>query len=214
MRDYRNAKAMAQTLRKALDEKSVTLSHSESLELIAKVLGARDWNVLSAKLAAEDAAPPVEPQAAAASTAKSYSCSFCGKSQQEVSKLIAGPGVFICDRCVGMCDEFLSESESKSLARQVTRESFARKSIEELVLSKVKIEQGLSLARRLQDAIKKHSTGQGTPGKADAASQSPQVWFYLKKSADERRAYENEIEARRDGLERALGVVTELIRLR
>jgi len=214
MRDYRNAKAMAQTLRKALDEKSVTLSHSESLELIAKILGARDWNVLSAKLAAENIAVPAEPEAAAPSAAKSYACSFCGKSQHEVSKLIAGPGVFICDKCVGMCDEFLSESESNSLAKQVTRELFERKSTEELVLSKMKIERGLSLARRLQDAIKRHATGQANPGKAGAASQSPQVWFYLRKSPDERRAYENEIEARRDGLERALGVVTELIQQR
>ncbi|HKD21297.1 MAG TPA: ClpX C4-type zinc finger protein [Rhizomicrobium sp.] len=212
MRDYRNAKAMAQTLRKALDEKSVTLSHSESLELIAKILGARDWNVLSAKLAAENIAVPAEPEAAAPSAVKSYACSFCGKSQHEVSKLIAGPGVFICDKCVGMCDEFLSESESNSLAKQVTRELFERKSTEELVLSKMKIERGLSLARRLQEAIKK--TGQATPDKAGAKSQSPQVWFYLRKSPDERRAYENEIEARRDGLERALGVVTELIQQR
>ncbi|MDU3117700.1 MAG: ClpX C4-type zinc finger protein, partial [Finegoldia magna] len=29
-----------------------------------------------------------------------YKCSFCGKSQDEVRKLIAGPGVFICDECV------------------------------------------------------------------------------------------------------------------
>jgi ATP-dependent Lon protease len=52
MRDYRDAKAMAQTLRQALKERSVSLTHSESLELIAKVLGAADWNVLSAAIQA------------------------------------------------------------------------------------------------------------------------------------------------------------------
>lgn len=32
-----------------------------------------------------------------------YRCSFCGKAQTEVKKLIAGPGVFICDECVALC---------------------------------------------------------------------------------------------------------------
>ena len=50
MRDFRDAKAMAQTLRDALKAKSVTLTNSESLELIAKILGFHDWNVLSAKI--------------------------------------------------------------------------------------------------------------------------------------------------------------------
>jgi ATP-dependent Lon protease len=52
MRDYRDAKAMAQTLRQALKERSVSLTHSESLELISKVLGFADWNVLSARIQA------------------------------------------------------------------------------------------------------------------------------------------------------------------
>jgi ATP-dependent Lon protease len=50
MRDFRDAKAMAQTLREALKQKSVSITHSESLELIAKVLGFHDWNELSAKI--------------------------------------------------------------------------------------------------------------------------------------------------------------------
>lgn len=36
-------------------------------------------------------------------------CSFCGKSQQEVAKLIAGPSVFICDECITLCNEILAE---------------------------------------------------------------------------------------------------------
>jgi ATP-dependent Lon protease len=53
MRDFRDAKAMAQTLRDALKQKSVSLTHSESLELIAKILGFHDWNVLSARIESE-----------------------------------------------------------------------------------------------------------------------------------------------------------------
>ncbi|MGA7768189.1 MAG: ClpX C4-type zinc finger protein, partial [Candidatus Sulfotelmatobacter sp.] len=40
-------------------------------------------------------------------------CSFCGKSQHEVRKLIAGPTVFICDECINLCKDIISE-ENKS----------------------------------------------------------------------------------------------------
>ncbi|MGA8894472.1 MAG: ATP-dependent protease ATP-binding subunit ClpX, partial [Planktothrix agardhii] len=44
-------------------------------------------------------------------------CSFCGKSQEQVRKLIAGPGVYICDECVELCNEILEEEFSdKNLA--------------------------------------------------------------------------------------------------
>jgi ATP-dependent Clp protease ATP-binding subunit ClpX len=39
-------------------------------------------------------------------------CSFCGKSQEQVRKLIAGPGVYICDECVDLCNEILDEELS------------------------------------------------------------------------------------------------------
>src|SRR5215831_5522985 len=64
MRDFRDAKAMAQTLREALKPKSVSLTHSESLELVAKILGFHDWNVLSARIKSEH--PPVAELATAA----------------------------------------------------------------------------------------------------------------------------------------------------
>ncbi|MFL6239239.1 MAG: ATP-dependent Clp protease ATP-binding subunit ClpX [Actinomycetes bacterium] len=45
-------------------------------------------------------------------------CSFCGKSQKQVKKLIAGPGVYICDECIDLCNEIIEEelSESTELA--------------------------------------------------------------------------------------------------
>jgi Lon protease-like protein len=63
MRDFRDAKAMAQTLREALKMKSVSLTHSESLELVATILGFHDWNVLSATIQSE-----VQPAANPGST--------------------------------------------------------------------------------------------------------------------------------------------------
>ncbi|MGL9623697.1 LON peptidase substrate-binding domain-containing protein [Bradyrhizobium sp. U531] len=57
MRDFRDAKAMAQTLRESLTTKAVTISHSESLELVSKMFGLADWNTLSALLHAERREP-------------------------------------------------------------------------------------------------------------------------------------------------------------
>ena len=45
-------------------------------------------------------------------------CSFCGKSQHEVRKLIAGPTVFICDECVELCMDIIREENKSSLARR------------------------------------------------------------------------------------------------
>jgi ATP-dependent Clp protease ATP-binding subunit ClpX len=36
-------------------------------------------------------------------------CSFCGKSQKQVKKLIAGPGVYVCDECIELCNEIIAE---------------------------------------------------------------------------------------------------------
>ena len=40
---------------------------------------------------------------------KTLLCSFCGKNQTEVKKLIAGPSVFICDECVDLCNDIIVE---------------------------------------------------------------------------------------------------------
>ena len=40
-------------------------------------------------------------------------CSFCGKSQHEVKKLIAGPTVFICDECVELCMDIIREESTR-----------------------------------------------------------------------------------------------------
>jgi ATP-dependent Clp protease ATP-binding subunit ClpX len=38
-------------------------------------------------------------------------CSFCGKANSEAGKLIAGPGVYICDKCVGLCGEIIEKEQ-------------------------------------------------------------------------------------------------------
>jgi hypothetical protein len=46
------------------------------------------------------------------SDSKALYCSFCGKSQHEVRKLIAGPTVYICDECVELCKDIIHEEKS------------------------------------------------------------------------------------------------------
>jgi len=47
------------------------------------------------------------------SNTTNLSCSFCGKSQKEVKKLIAGPSVYICDECIALCNDILAEEVQK-----------------------------------------------------------------------------------------------------
>ena len=51
-------------------------------------------------------------------------CSFCGKSQHEVRKLIAGPSVFICDECVDLCDDIIREEAIDDISKSEEKESF------------------------------------------------------------------------------------------
>src|SRR5258708_14380286 len=105
MRDFRDAKTMAQALKKALAAHDVTFTHSQSLELIAQAFGLDNWNILAAKIEAERVP---EPQPALATNgSKTLYCSFCGKSQHAVQTLIAGPDVFICNECNELCDGIL-----------------------------------------------------------------------------------------------------------
>ena len=48
-----------------------------------------------------------------------YRCSFCGKNQEEVKKLIAGPTVFICDECIELCNEIMVEEWAQEKSEDV-----------------------------------------------------------------------------------------------
>jgi hypothetical protein len=115
MRDFRDAKAMAQSLRLALTDQTITVTHSQSLELIAKAFGLDNWNILAAKIEAEK--PADRPEPATAEPGKTLYCSFCGKSQYDVQKLIAGPTAFICNECVNLCDGIMLEGDVTRLLK-------------------------------------------------------------------------------------------------
>ena len=49
-------------------------------------------------------------KASAKKTDVTYHCSFCGKSQHEIKKLVAGPAVFVCDECIDLCNKIMAET--------------------------------------------------------------------------------------------------------
>ena len=55
--------------------------------------------------------------------AKHY-CSFCGKNQEEINKLIAGHGVYICDECIDLCNQIIAEEKTKDGAFPKPKKSF------------------------------------------------------------------------------------------
>ncbi len=50
---------------------------------------------------------------ARAATATQVRCSFCGKPSSDVEKVIAGPGVYICNECIGLCNDILAAEQQK-----------------------------------------------------------------------------------------------------
>ncbi len=51
-------------------------------------------------------------------------CSFCGKNQEEINKLIAGHGVYICDECIDLCNQIIAEEKTKESALLKPKKSF------------------------------------------------------------------------------------------
>ena len=77
-------------------------------------------------------------------------CSFCGKSQHEVRKLIAGPSVFICDECVDLCNDIISEeiqeSAGKSDGDKLPTPEEIKKILDQYVIGQKRAKKVLSVA--------------------------------------------------------------------
>ena len=78
------------------------------------------------------------------------SCSFCGKSQKEVKKLIAGPTVYICDECIGLCNDIIAEEVEKDEpyagAAPIPKPSEIRAVLDEYVVGQERAKKILSVA--------------------------------------------------------------------
>ena len=77
-------------------------------------------------------------------------CSFCGKSQEEVRKLIAGPDVYICDECIALCNEILAEEEGEyrhfSASSSIPKPSEIKEILDEYVIGQEYAKRILSVA--------------------------------------------------------------------
>ena len=98
----------------------------------------------------------------------SLHCNFCGKSQKEVKKLIAGPGVYICDECIELCNDIIYEDSLKSTSKasldNVPKPHEIKEHLDEYVIGQDRAKKIISVA--VHNHYKRISHG-GGKGKDD-----------------------------------------------
>jgi len=76
-------------------------------------------------------------------------CSFCGKTQKQVKKLIAGPGVYICDECIDLCNEIIEDELSEASAegfKELPKPQEIYDFLDQYVIGQVRAKKSLSVA--------------------------------------------------------------------
>lgn len=76
-------------------------------------------------------------------------CSFCGKSQEQVRKLVAGPGVYICDECIELCNEIIEEELSDDIEftlQSIPKPREIKKILDQYVVGQERAKKSLSVA--------------------------------------------------------------------
>lgn len=80
---------------------------------------------------------------------KQLKCSFCGKSQEQVKRLIAGPGVYICDECIDLCSEIIADEFEDSIELDTTsvpKPNEIKNYLDQYVIGQEKAKKSLSVA--------------------------------------------------------------------
>ncbi|MCB9025715.1 MAG: ATP-dependent Clp protease ATP-binding subunit ClpX [Bdellovibrionaceae bacterium] len=90
-------------------------------------------------------------------------CSFCGKSQKEVKKLIAGPGVYICDECIDLCNDIIQEEREREDTQRgnlkVPKPVDIKSFLDDYVIGQEKAKKALSVA--VHNHYKRVNSGTG-----------------------------------------------------
>ena len=89
-------------------------------------------------------------------------CSFCGKTQEQVRKLVAGPGVYICDECIELCNEIIEEEFSEDVEvelKDVPKPKDIRAILDQYVIGQDEAKKTLSVA--VYNHYKRINIGQG-----------------------------------------------------
>lgn len=97
-------------------------------------------------------------------------CSFCGKGQKEVKKLIAGPGVYICDECIDLCNDIIDEEKEKETSVKgtfrVPKPTEIKEHLDDYVIGQIRAKKALSVA--VHNHYKRiNNTGQKKTGDVD-----------------------------------------------
>nr|WP_213818923.1 ATP-dependent Clp protease ATP-binding subunit ClpX [Garciella nitratireducens] len=80
---------------------------------------------------------------------KQLKCSFCGKSQEQVKRLVAGPGVYICDECIELCQEIIQEEFEENFDtkfNEIPKPKEIRKILDDYVISQDRAKRSLAVA--------------------------------------------------------------------
>ena len=209
MRDFRDAKAMAHSLRDALKAKAIQTTHSESLELIAKAFGYDNWNILSARIDTQNSNAATGPQNQTPQQKLLY-CSFCGKSQHEVHKLIAGPAVYICDECVDLCVDIVDEQLLRLIeGDETSARAMSTERLQHYVEHATKGVQRNRLALQRIEAMIAHK--EGAPVIDDNTLLSPSFAQLQSKTPDELRVMQKHSQDQLRRYEQAMRTATPII---
>ncbi|MCL6626043.1 MAG: ATP-dependent Clp protease ATP-binding subunit ClpX, partial [Alicyclobacillus shizuokensis] len=76
-------------------------------------------------------------------------CSFCGKTQEQVRKLVAGPGVYICDECIELCNEIVEEQlgeDEEFELKDIPKPTEIKEILDQYVIGQENAKKSLSVA--------------------------------------------------------------------
>jgi ATP-dependent Clp protease ATP-binding subunit ClpX len=101
---------------------------------------------------------------------RSWRCSFCGKGKDSVRRLVAGPGVFICDQCVQLCNEVLQSEGQRSELSIGPGSEVAEVLLDELRINVAGLKQSEEQLQRAVDLLRKNQVAWSRIGEAIGTS--------------------------------------------
>ena len=105
-----------------------------------------------------------------ASKRRSWRCSFCGKGKDRVRRLVAGPGVFICDQCVRLCNEVLRSERQRDELSIGPDSEVAEVLLDELRINAAGLKQSEEQLQRAVNLLRKNQVAWSRIGEAIGTS--------------------------------------------
>jgi ClpX C4-type zinc finger protein len=100
-----------------------------------------------------------------------WRCSFCGKGKDRVRRLVAGPGVFICDQCIHLCNEVLQSDEQRGRELSIGPDSeVAEVLLDELRINAAGLKQSEEQLQRAINLLRKNEVAWSRIGEAIGTS--------------------------------------------